>query len=92
MIVNLNTMCKVKLNDLGKVIWVSQIDTLPENIVKERPDIVTAIKQAIKEDNTVETELWNIMRVFGPFLSEASMPFEFTTIEINKNPNFGKHS
>ena len=92
MIVNLNVMCKVRLNDFGKVIWLSQVDSLPEDIKSNRPDIVAAIKNAIKEDNTVETELWSIMNIFGPYMTPTSMPFDTTTIELNKNPNFGNYS
>ena len=90
MIVNLNVMCKVRLNDFGKVIWQSQVDALPEEIKNSRPDIVDAIKNAIKEDNTVETELWSIMNIFGPYMNPTSMPFDTATIELNKNPNFNK--
>ena len=92
MIVNLNVMCKVKLNELGKVIWMSQVDSLPEDIKKNRPDIIASIKNAIKEDNTVETELWTVMTIFGPYMNPTSMPFETATIELNKNPKFGNHS
>ena len=92
MIVNLNVMCKVKLNELGKVIWLSQVDSLPEDIKSNRPDIVASIQNAIKEDNTLETELWSIMNIFGPYMSPTSMPFDTTTIELNKNPNFGNYS
>lgn len=92
MIVNLNVMCKVKLNELGKVIWLSQVDSLPEDIKSSRPDIVASIKSAIKEDSTIETELWSIMNIFGPYMNPTSMPFDTTTIELNKNPNFGNYS
>lgn len=92
MIVNLNVMCKVQLNELGKVIWLSQVDSLPEEIKNNRPDIVASIQNAIKEDNTIETELWSIMNIFGPYMSPSSMPFDNTTIELNKNPNFAKYS
>lgn len=92
MIVNLNVMCKVKLNELGKAIWLSQVDFLPEDIKKDRPDIVASIKNAIEDDNTVETELWSIMNIFGPYMNPTSMPFDTTTIELNKNPDFGNYS
>ena len=90
MIVNLNTMCKVKLNELGKVIWMSQIDSLPEEM-KNNPEVVSNIKNKIDEDNCVELELWGIMNLFGPYISPVKSPFVSTTIEINKNPNFGNH-
>ena len=92
MIVNLNVMCKVRLNDVGKVIWLSQVDSLPEEVKSSRPDIVASIQNAIKEDNTLETELWSIMNIFGPYMTPTSMPFDTTTIELNKNPKFGTHS
>lgn len=92
MIVNLNVMCKVKLNELGKAIWMSQVDSLPEDMKSNRPDIVAAIKNTIKEDNTIETELWTIMNIFGPHMNPTSLPFDTTTIELNKNPNFGNYS
>ena len=92
MIVNLNTMCKVRLNELGKVIWLSQVDQLPDDIKKSNPELVAHIKNQITSDNTLEAELWTIMNVFGPYLNPASMPFRVATLEINKNPNFGKHS
>lgn len=92
MIVNLNVMCKVRLNEFGKVIWLSQVDSLPEDIKSSRPDIIAAIKDAIKEDNTVETELWSIMNIFGPYMTPTSMPFDAATIELNKNINFGNYS
>ncbi len=92
MIVNLNTLCKVKLNDFGKVIWLSQIDSLPEDVKTTQPELVNTIKNMIDENNCVETELWNIMHIFGPYLSPVSMPFSIGTIELNKNPNFGNPS
>lgn len=90
MIVNLNTMCKVKLNELGKVIWLSQIDSLPED-VKNNPEVVTNIKNRIDKEGCVELELWGVMNLFGPYLSPVKSPFVSTTIEINKNPNFGNY-
>ena len=92
MIVNLNVMCKVRLNDVGKVIWLSQVDSLPEDIKSNRPDIIASIQNAIKEDSTLEAELWSIMNIFGPYMTPTSMPFDTTTIELNKNPKFGNHS
>ena len=89
MVVNLNVMCKVQLNELGKVIWLSQIDELPEEVRHNKPEIIDAIKNKIDSDDCVELELWGIMNVFGPYMSQARMPFARTTIELNKNPNFG---
>lgn len=92
MIVNLNTMCKVKLNEQGKAIWMSQLDQIPEEILQMQPDIVEKLTNMIDENNYVESELWTIMNVFGPYISQVSMPFETSTIQIMKNPNFGNHS
>ena len=89
MIVNLNTLCKVQLNDQGKKIWLSQIEELPEDIRKDHPEIVQSIKNKIDSDNCVEIELWGLMNLFGPYISPVTSPFTTTTIEINKNPNFG---
>lgn len=88
MVVNLNVMCKVQLNELGKVIWLSQIDELPEEVKQNKPEIVDAIKNKIDADGCVELELWGIMNVFGPYMSQTRMPFAKATIELHKNPNF----
>lgn len=91
MIVNLNVLCKVALNDFGKVIWLSQIDSLPEEMKQNNPEIVTAIKNQIDSEDCVEAELWAIMNVFGPYLNPANSPFRSTTIQLDKNPNFGNY-
>ena len=91
MIVNLNTLCKVQLNDLGKVIWLSQIDNLPDEM-KSNPEIIANIQNKIDSDDCIEMELWGIMNVFGQYLSPVKSPFTRMTIEINKNPNFGNFS
>ena len=89
MIVNLNVMCKVQLNDLGKVIWLSQIDAIPEDIQKEHPEVVSAIKNSIDEQDCLELELWKIMNIFGRYIGQVDSPFKVNTLELNKNPNFG---
>lgn len=88
MIVNLNALCKVQLNDLGKQIWLSQIDALPDEIKKTRPDIIAGIKGKIDGDSCIELELWAIMSCFGPYISQTTLPFTSTTIQLDKNPNF----
>lgn len=88
MIVNLNTLCKVKLNELGKVIWMSQIDSLPEEIKTNQPEVIESIRKQIDSEGCVELELWGIMNVFGQYISPVQSPFEVNTIEIKKNPNF----
>ena len=90
MIVNLNVLCKVQLNELGKVIWISQLDELPEEVVDSRPDIVAEIHNKIDENDCIEMELWRIMNIFGRYISDKSSPFTRCTIELNKNPNFFK--
>ena len=90
MIVNLNTLCKVKLNDFGKTIWLSQIESLPED-AKNDPQIVSNIKNQIDSNGFIELELWGIMNVFGRYISPANSPFQTMTLEINKNPNFGNY-
>lgn len=91
MIVNLNTFCKVQLNEFGKVVWLSQVDSLPEEL-KNNPEIVASIQNKIDEDGCINLELWGIMNIFGPYISPDNSPFATSTIQINKNPNFGKHS
>ena len=39
MVVNLNVLCKVQLNEIGKQIWLSQIDSLPEEVRTAHPEI-----------------------------------------------------
>ena len=90
MVVNLNTLCKVKLSELGKAVWLAQIDTLPED-AKNNPEIVANIQNKIGSDDCIELELWAIMNVFGRYVSPVNSPFRTTTIEINKNPNFGNY-
>ena len=85
MIVNLNTVCKVQLNDIGKIIWLSQLDAIPEDTLN-RDQIIAHIENSIDEDNCVSADLWMIMNVFGQYISPTSMPFTRTTIELNKNP------
>ena len=92
MVVNLDVMCKVQLNELGKVIWMSQVDNIPEEVRQSNPELVTAIKNKIDENNCVELELWGIMNIFGPYISPVKMPFASTTIELSKNPNLGNRS
>lgn len=88
MIINLNTLCKVKLSELGKAVWLAQIDALPED-AKSNPEIIANIKNQIDSDDCIELELWAIMNVFGRYISPVNSPFRTTTLEINKNPNFG---
>lgn len=92
MIVNLNVTCKVQLNELGKVIWLSQADNLSDEVKQNNPELVAAIRNKIDENDCIELELWGIMNVFGPYLSATGGPFTRTTIELNKNPNFGNYS
>ena len=54
MIVNLNVMCKVKLSELGKMIWLSQIDQLPEE-TKSDPMMIANIKNKIDADDCIIT-------------------------------------
>ena len=89
MIVNLNVMTKVQLTEQGKYIWLSQIDTLPDEVKQNRPDIIATIKQRVDENNILEIELWALMSIFGPYITPTSMPFTSTTIELHRNPDFG---
>lgn len=91
MIVNLNAMCKVQLNEVGKQIWLSQLEALPEEVLKSHPEIIQTIRNQIDENDCVEAELWAIMNVFGQYISPQASPFRSTTIELNKNPNFGNY-
>ena len=91
MIVNLNCLCKVQLNKLGKQIWLSQIDAIDPETAEKHPEIAEAIRSMIKEDDTVSAELWTIMNVFGPYISIVTCPFTTVTMELDKNPNFGNH-
>ena len=90
MIVNLNCLCKVQLNDLGKIIWLSQIDQLDEETRKANPQIEADIRNKIDEYDCLELELWGIMNVFGRYITPSSSPFRICTIELNKNPDFFK--
>ena len=92
MIVNLNVMCKVQLNELGKAIWMSQIDALPPEVQEQHPEVVSAIKNSIDEHNCLELELWKVMNIFGRYISQVDSPFKVNTLELNKNPNFGNFS
>ena len=88
MIVNLNVMCKVQLNELGKSIWMSQINNIPEDVKASHPDIVDVIEKSIDEYDCVEAELWGIMGLFGPYISQTQSPFRVNTFELKKNINF----
>lgn len=90
MIVNLNVMTKVQLNELGKQIWLGQIQQLPEDIHQNQPQVIQAIKDRIDENNCIELELWALMSIFGPYISPVETPFTSTTIELKKNINFVK--
>ena len=92
MVVNLHTLCKVQLNQLGKAIWLSQIELLPEELKNTNPELIEAIKTAVDSEGCVQTELWSIMNIFGPYMSPQSMPFVTTTVELDRNPNFKKIS
>lgn len=89
MIVNLNCLCKVQLNDLGKKIWLSQIENIPEEVLQAHPEIPEALKKRIQLDDTLECGLWELMAIFGPYISMVSIPFRTQTIELKKNPDFG---
>ena len=92
MIVNLNVMCKVKLNELGKVIWLSQVDSLPEDIKNDRLNIVASIQNAIKDDNTLETELWSIMNIFGPYITLSLCPLILQQLNSTRIQTLEKYS
>ena len=92
MVVNLDVMCKVQLNELGKVIWLSQIDSLPPEVQEKHPEVVSAIKNSIDEHGCLELELWKVMNIFGRYISQVDCPFKVNTLELNKNPNFAKLS
>ena len=92
MIVNLNTMCKVQLNEVGKQIWLAQTEGIPEETLKAHPELPETLKNMIDETDCLEAELWTIMNVFGPYISRIGIPFTRSTIELNKNPNFGNFS
>lgn len=91
MVVNLNVLCKVRLNDYGKQIWLAQINQLPEEVLQSQPEIADSIRNQIDENGCLELELWAIMNVFGPYISPVKSPFRVTTLELNKNPNFGNY-
>ena len=90
MIANLSTLCKVQLNEFGKEIWMSQINELPDEVLKAQPEIIDAVRSRIDKDGCVELELWGIMNLFGPHLGPTTCPFVSNVIELQKNPNFGK--
>lgn len=91
MIVNLNTLCKVQLNETGKKIWLNQIKAFPKELIDQHPEIIEKIEKAIDKDGCIEIELWGLMNVFGLYMSPATPLFTTSTIEINKNPNFGNY-
>lgn len=84
-------MCKVQLNEVGKMIWLSQVDDLPKEVLEAHPEIAQTIRNQIDENDCLEAELWAIMNVFGQYISPQTSPFRTTTIELNKNPNFGNY-
>ena len=92
MIVNLNCLCKVQLNEAGKQIWMSQTNGIPEELLQAHPELPDTLSKMIDENNCLEAELWTIMNVFGPYISQIGIPFTRSTIELNKNPNFGNFS
>ena len=91
MIVNLNCQCKVYLNDMGKKIWFSQLEAIDPELAQAHPEIAETIKSMVKDDDSLSAELWTIMDVFGPYISMVTCPFKSTTIELNKNPDFGNY-
>lgn len=88
MIVNLNTLCKVQLNDFGKQVWLSQIEDIPEEVKLAHPEVETNIRNSIDSEGCVELELWAVMNLFGKYVSPIESPFRINTIDINKNPKF----
>lgn len=88
MIVNLNVKCKVILNELGKKVWLNRFHYLSDEFKEAHPEILDALESAIGKDDSVEAPLWEIMSVFGPYLSMTSNPFNSTTIELQKALNF----
>ena len=91
MIVNLNCNCKVILNDKGRTVWRSVIEQLPEQLVASHPDIVKSLEKRVSSEGVFEAPLWEIMQIFGPFISQVETPFHINTLELNHNPNFGNY-
>lgn len=88
MIVNLNVMCKVQLNEEGKQIWLSQINGIPDEVKRSHPEIAQSIRNKIDVDGCLELTLWEIMNMFGPYISQTSIPFAQYSIQLHKNPHF----
>ena len=88
MIVNLNCLCKVRLSEFGKVIWMSQIDSVSEDTKKTNPQVIESIKNAIDPYGFISLQLWVLMTVFGPYMYSTSSPFASQTIDLLGNPKF----
>lgn len=91
MIVNLNTICRVQLSELGKMIWLSQIDSLStslEDQLEGQQELIEAIKSSIDENDCLELELWKIMNIFGRYISPQQSPFLLNTINLKRGPIF----
>jgi len=91
MIVNLEVLCRVKLNEAGKQIWNAYLSKLPENFKEEHPQVYTELKNRVDADGYFESALWEVMQLFGPFISQHGTPFEVNTLDLDKNPNFGNY-
>lgn len=85
---NFNALCKVKLNDFGKKVWLSQIELIDEEVKEKNPLIVEEIKNKIlcSPDGIIEMELWKFMNLFGSYMSPTRTPFAETHIDIRHKP------
>lgn len=91
MVVNLNVLCKVHLNETGKQMYNNLINQLPEELFQHNPNLFSILNQRISPEGYFEGPLWEVMSIFGSYLSQTTSPFTSTCIELQKNPDFGNY-
>ena len=74
---NVNETVIVNLNENGKVIWQKHAD-VTSRVYQDPVLFDTKYNWEMKKlkENTLETYLWEVMKVFGPYMdSEKEYPF-----------------
>lgn len=86
---NLNNMVKVKLTEIGVKKWLEQADILGQYNQNMCKELQICFLSKIDDEGYLETELWQLMHVFGPFIYHgmnlSAYPFESMKILINEN-------
>ncbi len=73
---NVNEVVIVKLNETGKVAW-QKYASATSNVYKDPVLFDSKYNREMKKlkEDTLETQLWELMKVFGPYMGSEDYPF-----------------